>query len=768
MIKSIELINWKTHRRTVMNFQKGVNVLIGVMGAGKSSVIDGISFGLFGTFPSLSHKRTTTENLISSRPDVQENAEVKIKFDVGGDEYVVTRKISRKDTASAKLEKNGNYLQTQSVRVNEEIENLLKLNYDTFSRAIYAEQNRVDYFLELPRSERKKQIDQMLGLDNFATAEQNATSLINSIRAIIAEDEQVLLQTDSKELTAQLERLTKERQSLDKERAELSEKAKNVEASIAKLQKQLEDTKTKFEKSKRLEKEIAELSSKIETLSSEIKKIVAMKIDGKGMASELADREKRLEDTDSEIRKLRKAESDTMRELADAEAAAKLNEKKSIEKRKLLDSVKGKDIDAMQKKINECDAGLQQSVKELSSAKVRRDEARKWARELAEHLGKCPVCERELDEKTRKMLMSQKDALIRELEIGMERIEAQIKKTEKDISESKKESDSLKLANSKLADYGNVEEAMEKAAAQAKACKANHNEIEKSMEKLSKDRDAIGKELSALKIKEDALKRMEKHERDVKDLSERLDKKKGEAKEIDFDEKQLYKLQETITKESSSLSDMNAKIQSSERYARSIDSQIEDKAKAIASLNLIKDRIERRTGQIASMNKFRSALVETEAQLRNSLVTSINALMQNIWSELYPYADYPSIRLNASKDDYALEASINGESSKQYWVPIEGIASGGERSIASLTMRIALAMVIVPNLRWLILDEPTHNIDENGIGKFIEVLGNSLPKVVEQIFIITHDSALKNISSARVYQLDRDKNNNGYTSIVES
>ena len=45
------------------------------------------------------------------------------------------------------------------------------------------------------------------------------------------------------------------------------------------------------------------------------------------------------------------------------------------------------------------------------------------------------------------------------------------------------------------------------------------------------------------------------------------------------------------------------------------------------------------------------------------------------------------------------------------------MASGGERSIACLAMRIAMAMVIVPNLRWLILDEPTHNIDEQGISK---------------------------------------------------
>ena len=95
------------------------------------------------------------------------------------------------------------------------------------------------------------------------------------------------------------------------------------------------------------------------------------------------------------------------------------------------------------------------------------------------------------------------------------------------------------------------------------------------------------------------------------------------------------------------------------------------------------------------------------------------------------------------------------------------MASGGERSIGSLAMRIALAMVIVPNLKWLILDEPTHNIDSTGISRLIEVLGEALPSVVEQIFIITHDDNLKQISSAKVYQLERDKATAAPTSISE-
>jgi DNA repair exonuclease SbcCD ATPase subunit len=141
--------------------------------------------------------------------------------------------------------------------------------------------------------------------------------------------------------------------------------------------------------------------------------------------------------------------------------------------------------------------------------------------------------------------------------------------------------------------------------------------------------------------------------------------------------------------------------------------------------------------------------------------------MQSVWSEIYPYADYNGIRFEVGNDDYRLEASTSMADGTSAWTEVDGMASGGERSMACLAMRIALAMVTVPNLKWLILDEPTHNIDENGIAKFIDMLGNSLPKVVEQVFVITHDNELKQISSARIYQLERDKDRNGYTNVVE-
>ncbi|MGI0100823.1 MAG: AAA family ATPase [Candidatus Micrarchaeaceae archaeon] len=768
MIKSIELVNWKTHKHTIMSFQKGVNVLIGVMGAGKSSVIDGISFGLFGTFPMLNHRRTTIGNLISDRPEIADSAEVKIKFNVGDDDYAITRMISRKDGTTAKLEKNGRYMQTQSERVNEEIENLIKIDYDVFSRAVYAEQNRIDYFLELSKGERKKQIDQMLGLDNFAKAEENATSLVNSIRGIITEDSQLLAQSDPKGMKAQLDALTSERRGIEKEQQELSGKVAEKESRLKVLQKDVETMKSRFERSKRLEKEIAELSSKIETLKAESRKIDDMKLDRKAIESELSEKSTKLSELESDIRKLRKEESETIKIASEADAAVKASMEKSKERKRLLSIVNGRDAQSMEKDARKAEESLQQSRKEWSSLKGRKEDTMKWARELEEHISKCPVCEKDLDENTRLMLLSQKNGMIKKMDGEIGALEETVRKTEKSMAQAKKELEDVRFASTMIESFKDVDLIIKENSEKAAEYQRRHDSLIKLIETASSEMELLHKQLGEMAVKSDALRRNEKYESEIKECSDALEKSKKETSKERFNEKDLYGLHELVTEESASLSDMSSKMKGNERYAKSLDAQISDKVKAMANLNSIEERIERRRSQASSLNKFRSALIDTETHLRNSLVQSINSLMQEIWSELYPYADYSAIRLDARKDDYSLEActGMDGSGSRR-WIEIDGIASGGERSVACLTMRIALAMVIVPNLRWLILDEPTHNIDENGIGKFIEVLGSTLPKVVEQIFIITHDSALKNIASARVYSLERNKDKNEYTSVGE-
>ena len=59
MITSIELGDFLAHSDTKLVFENGVTVFVGDNGAGKSSIIDGITFGLFGQ-----HTRKSNKGLI--------------------------------------------------------------------------------------------------------------------------------------------------------------------------------------------------------------------------------------------------------------------------------------------------------------------------------------------------------------------------------------------------------------------------------------------------------------------------------------------------------------------------------------------------------------------------------------------------------------------------------------------------------------------------------------------------------------------------------
>ena len=48
MITSIELVDFLAHSETKLEFADGVTIFVGDNGAGKSSIIDAITFSLFG------------------------------------------------------------------------------------------------------------------------------------------------------------------------------------------------------------------------------------------------------------------------------------------------------------------------------------------------------------------------------------------------------------------------------------------------------------------------------------------------------------------------------------------------------------------------------------------------------------------------------------------------------------------------------------------------------------------------------------------------
>lgn len=767
MIKSIELINWKTHGSTKLEFAKGTNLIIGQMGAGKSSVMDAISFGLFGTFPSMQQRRTSANGLIRSRPEKQSKATVRIRFTNGPDEYTVERNVSVNAPSSAKLEKNGAYLQSQPERVTEEVEKALKIDYDLFSKAVYSEQNAIGYFLDIRAAERKKLIDEFLGLDKFANSYEVATTVINRIKEMASEAEKLSSSLDVKGIRDQINALEKESGEFSKKLEEAKKEAQRLVKEKDSTQRRLDESSKAYERKLLLENQLKELEGRLSTLKTEIDKIDKKKVMSK---SELAVKLKNATDQIAELTESESKAIEAERKLQSAKAkleaeAAKLG-KDSTERERMLKELGGDSSESAKKRLDAHSRELEQLLEKGATVKGSIAEREKALKDLREHIGKCPVCEQELEDGARTKLISKNQALVSQLSselVEAERLSSSKKKELESLGELSKR---VSVIEERLKEYANLEKEI---SAVSKKLKDAETETESSKKRSEEARKALlaAKDLlGTISAEMEMASRREEYEKETAAALKSIEPMKREASSIKVEKREIDAIQESLSKLSSELARLDSERSSTERYIGDRAKQITEKRKELA-------RIEEMTNEIASkkelaenLAKFRNSLQETQAMLRSRLVSSINETMQEIWPQLYPYGDYAGIMLDATENDYVLklQSRINGEDS---WDEVEAIASGGERSTACLAMRIAMSLVLVPNLKWLILDEPTHNIDQQGLSKFIEVFNDTLPRIVDQIFIITHDEALKQVSNAKIYLLNRNKELHEQTSAVE-
>ena len=764
MLRYIELKNWKSHGDTRIEFSKGVNVMIGIMGAGKSSVMDAISFGLFGTFPSLLHRRMKLADVITSRPSAAQSATVKLSMDVDGHAYTITRNITQKG-ADARLEIDGKYLQAQAERVNEEISSILKIDYQTFSRAVYSEQNNLEYFLDLGRSERKKQIDNMLGLDSFSAAEENATSSINTLRSLAKAGEETLSKVDLEGLRRRLESTTAEREKYLKEQSDLSSEVSSIEKAEASAREALESAKQEFAKKTKLANEVSAHKSKITMLQREIDKITSMGISRDEVSrqyhetsSKISESKKRLDDAKAAERK---AVSSFEKLKAEESAARKrLDEQKTIGR--MLSDPEWSGIESRLKKF---DKDLSVAKEEAASSKARLQDAEKSLGELSSASGRCPVCDQELTEAHKREIVSSKNAEITKLRESIKALASSISSMQAEFDSLSKRYKDYEFAKKRMADYADSEKAAETALASLKSAETALREASSTSDSISKEISELSDRLDGIKPKVEALKRMDGYTAEIASAKSDLESREKELASLKSDEKTVYALQEKFSSFSSELSAKRSKLSMNEKMIAELSRSIKENSIQVAELERIGKSIESQRAASRELTIFKKVLSSVSETLRDRIVSSINGIMQSLWPTLYPYGDYQGIKLEAQADDYLLQ--VKSSLGDGDWLSVDSVASGGEKSIACLAMRIALSMVIVPNLKWLILDEPTHNIDSAGISKFVDVLGDVLPSVVEQVFIITHDDSLKQIHDARIYLLDRDKSLGQYTKASE-
>ena len=87
MIDNVGLVNFISHKETSIPLEDGVNVFIGANGAGKSSVMDAITYALYGE-----HTRDSASNILRRGAA---GGSVSVKFSIGSTQYLAERRFGQ-------------------------------------------------------------------------------------------------------------------------------------------------------------------------------------------------------------------------------------------------------------------------------------------------------------------------------------------------------------------------------------------------------------------------------------------------------------------------------------------------------------------------------------------------------------------------------------------------------------------------------------------------------------------------------------------------
>jgi ATPase involved in DNA repair len=152
--------------------------ITGPTGAGKSSLVDAITFALFGQAPRVGRN---VKELISQG---EERLKVTLEFSTNGDLYRIYRSTARKGPAPVQLERfdreRDEWVPEEVDRVrdtNAFIEELLQMDYEAFVRSVLLPQGQFQEFLAGDREQRRKVLDGLLRLNVFAAMHQRANTI---------------------------------------------------------------------------------------------------------------------------------------------------------------------------------------------------------------------------------------------------------------------------------------------------------------------------------------------------------------------------------------------------------------------------------------------------------------------------------------------------------------------------------------------------------------------------------------------------------------
>jgi DNA repair exonuclease SbcCD ATPase subunit len=177
-----EKIRWKNFLSTGNQFTEldftlnATNLIIGTNGAGKSTVLDALTFSLFGK-PFRKINKPQLINTVNEK-----DCRVEVEFSIGKIEWKVVRGIK---PAIFEIYRNGTLLDQSSAAIDQQKwleQTVLKMNYKSFTQIVILGSSTFVPFMQLPAAHRREVIEDLLDIKIFSSMNTIIKDKIRQIR----------------------------------------------------------------------------------------------------------------------------------------------------------------------------------------------------------------------------------------------------------------------------------------------------------------------------------------------------------------------------------------------------------------------------------------------------------------------------------------------------------------------------------------------------------------------------------------------------------
>lgn len=150
---------------TVVDFDDvELAAFVGATGSGKSTIIDGITFALFGVVTRYDDRRAVAPVI----NQMEHEARVSLEFEVDSERYTAVRVARRTNngatTKDARLERGDQILAGRAGEMEQAVEQVLGLDFDRFTKTVVLPQGRFAAFLHDKPKDRQELLRQLLDL----------------------------------------------------------------------------------------------------------------------------------------------------------------------------------------------------------------------------------------------------------------------------------------------------------------------------------------------------------------------------------------------------------------------------------------------------------------------------------------------------------------------------------------------------------------------------------------------------------------------------